>query len=119
MSDSKILPDSRPKERRGAIPSPYGMMIPIYCANCGCDGGYVPEKYITHVFYVCDECWEKHGPPPGTMYSSDEAFYKKVVEEQLDSYGRQLTPEEMDKVEQANASPLAALIREGRRIQEG
>jgi hypothetical protein len=88
---------------------------PVYCANCGVDGGVVPVT-TTAVCYLCDKCFETHGVPLGTMVTSDEVFWAKVHREMIDQYGRQLTAAELDTVKTANCSPLAALIREGARL---
>lgn len=37
----------------------------VYCVNCGVGGGAVYKG--CPVFYLCGECVEKHGPPPGTI----------------------------------------------------
>ena len=37
----------------------------VYCVNCGVGGGAVYKG--CPVFYLCNECVEKHGPPPGAI----------------------------------------------------
>lgn len=37
----------------------------VYCANCGADGGLVTADWSPHLFYVCQECVNISGPPPG------------------------------------------------------
>ncbi len=116
MSAPEILPDSRAKAGRGAVPTctPMGWMVPIYCANCGVEGGMVPEENMTFAFWLCTPCFEKHGAIAGTMVQPDQVFWENVKQEQMDKYGRLLSPDELKDVATANTTPLAALIREGR-----
>lgn len=37
----------------------------VFCLNCGTPGGAVTKG--SPVFFVCDGCVEKHGPPPGAI----------------------------------------------------
>jgi hypothetical protein len=37
-----------------------------YCVNCGADGGAF-LKGSTFTFYLCDDCVETHGVPPGVI----------------------------------------------------
>jgi hypothetical protein len=90
-----ILPDARLK----TVLTPKGVKmmgsvawVPIYCVNCGADGGRVPEENMTDVFYLCDPCFEVHGKIAGTMVMRDEVFFARVRDEQLAKYGRDLTP---------------------------
>lgn len=49
-----VLPDSRCQRSTGVVRhAQYGNQVPIFCANCGTPGGYVPEKWITSCFYLC------------------------------------------------------------------
>jgi hypothetical protein len=45
----------------------------VYCASCGCNGGGVTPEFAAHVFYLCDECAVKLGPPPGCVEVQPEA----------------------------------------------
>lgn len=109
-----LLPDSRlpyihtPK---GMVQGPYGTWIPIFCANCGSEGGIVPQEHCTFAFWLCNNCVEKHGVPAGTMAVPDELFWAKVRQEQMESHGRLLTDLELAKVLEADASPLAMLLK--------
>jgi hypothetical protein len=44
----------------------------VFCANCGCEGGGVTPEWAAHVFYVCEECAQRLGPPPGCEKVPDE-----------------------------------------------
>jgi hypothetical protein len=116
MSDEKkdILPDSR----LSVISTPKGTVRghglnwePIFCANCGCPGGFCPEENMDFMFYLCDRCVYKYGKIAGTMLVPDEVFYEKVRQEQLASYGRELSPDEVLKVLEEDASPLSKLVK--------
>jgi hypothetical protein len=39
----------------------------VFCANCGKSGGAVTAGWCSHIFYICDQCDEKLGPPPGCI----------------------------------------------------
>ena len=39
----------------------------VFCSNCGCDGGAVTPEFAAHVFYVCDDCNNRLGPPAGCV----------------------------------------------------
>lgn len=109
-----MLPDSRAHEVRGRVFTSMGCFVPVYCANCGADGGLVPEEGMTFVFYLCNKCAETYGPIAGMMLMPDEVFFQKLKEEQQASYGRFLTEQELAAVVEADASPLATLIKQGR-----
>lgn len=117
-AEKELLPDSRlttivtPK---GMVQGPYGMWVPIFCANCGADGGLVPEDNCNFAFYLCNDCYAKHGVPAGLMAVPDEIFWDKVKREQMEAYGRLLTDLELAAVLEADASPLATLLKSGQR----
>lgn len=118
MSEEKlkrdVLPDSRLKTihtPKGMVSSPFGTWIPVFCANCGADGGFCPEENMTFMFYLCNKCWEKYGAIAATLAIPDEVFWEKVRQEQMEKYGRLLTEEELLKVSWADASPLAKLLK--------
>jgi len=111
---SNLLPDSRARETKGRIFSVLGTWVPIFCANCGKEGGSCPEENMTFLFYLCPKCHETYGAIAGTMVMPDEVFFEKLKQEQLASYGRYLTEQELLTVVQEDASPLARLIKSGR-----
>jgi hypothetical protein len=70
-----LLPDSRPKIQRN-VQFHLGLnWTPIYCANCGADGGFVPEDNCNFAFYLCNSCAEKLPPIEGTYRVPDEVFW--------------------------------------------
>lgn len=109
-----ILPDSRARETKGRIFTQIGVWIPVFCANCGVPGGSCPEENMTFLFYLCNKCAETHGAIAGTMMMPDEVFFQKLKEEQIASYGRYLTQPELAAVVEADASPLAKLLKEAK-----
>jgi hypothetical protein len=115
----EILPDSRLKDHaQGTRVMPFANVnrlswTPIFCANCGKGGGYVPEETCTFAFYLCDGCAEKWAPLAGTLAVPDEVFWKKVKEAQLEKYGRLLTAEEIAAQLEDGDSMLAKLARDG------
>ena len=108
-----ILPDCRLQRGGGTIScGANGLWVPVFCANCGADGGMVPLEGMTFLFYLCNLCAEKHGQIAGTMVMPDEVFYEKLKQEQLDRYGRYLTNEEWNQISEDPSHPLWLLIRE-------
>lgn len=91
---TEVLPDSRARDPKGLIFSPMGWMVPIFCANCGCEGGLVPQENTTFAFWQCTPCSEKYPAIAGTVAIPDEVFWERVKLEQLERYGRTLSAEE-------------------------
>lgn len=117
MSAPLLLPDSRlVRHVRGVIDGFLGrfrlQLEPIFCANCGCDGGFVPTENMTFVFYLCDPCHERHGVPEGTYAVPDEVFFARVHEEQMEKYGRELSPFEMAEALKDDNNILAKLAKD-------
>ena len=108
-----LLPDSRLKNTKGRIFTSSGVWVPVFCANCGAEGGSCPEENMTFLFYQCQACFEKYGEIAGTMVMPDEVFFEKLKQEMLESYGRELTEQELIVIVQEDASPLATLIKSG------
>jgi len=109
-----ILPDSRMKNPTTVIRGTLGgfpvNLVPVFCANCGAGGPYVPAENMTFAFYLCNPCAEKWGAIVGTYMMPDEVFWGKVKEAQIEKYGRELSgPEivEMLKDENSIFSKLA------------
>src|SRR5258706_1583786 len=102
-----ILPDSRARETKGRIFTPNGTWVPVFCANCGKDGGSCPEENMTFLFYICPKCFETYGKITGTMVMPDEIFYERLRQEQIPSPGRYLTEHELLQVVQEEASAIA------------
>lgn len=111
MPDSRlgtVLTPKRAEWRAGAF------WVPIFCASCHVKGGLVPEENMTFAFWLCTPCYEKYGVLADTMVTPDEVFYEQLRREQMEAYGRILSPEEIVTVVEADASPLATLITQGR-----
>jgi len=59
------LPDCRARRSRGQRRGRRGLwMDPVFCANCGADGGFILAALVGHVFYLCDACEDKGGGLP-------------------------------------------------------
>jgi hypothetical protein len=109
----EVLPSSRTQVVKGAVwRGEQGWWVPIFCANCGSDGGLVPEVNKSFAFYLCVPCYEKHGLTAGLMAVPEEVFWAKVNAEMLDKYGRILPPTELQEVIDAGLTPLSALFQE-------
>lgn len=55
VATKKALPDSRAREARGEIRTPFGTATPVFCASCGKDAGFTFAS-TEFMFYLCDEC---------------------------------------------------------------
>lgn len=112
MTVPDLLPDSRSRERRGAIRSPQGTLIPVYCANCGKRWGMVPEEFITFDFCLCDPCADKYGNIAHTYREPDAVFWDRIAEAQREEHGHFLTLEELTRELADPASTMSQLARE-------
>jgi hypothetical protein len=108
-----ILPDSRAKVTRGQVFTSSGTWIPVFCANCGTDGGLCPEE-STFMFYLCNDCFDKYGAITGTMTVPDAVFYEKLAQEQQQAFGRPATMSELLQVIENDSTPLATLLKEAK-----
>ncbi len=89
----------------------------VYCASCGKDSGTLISVNATSVFWVCDDnanCFEKYKSSLRYIAVPQEVYFETLKQEQLEQHGRVLTNEELHAVAEANTSPLATLINEGR-----
>jgi hypothetical protein len=86
--------------------------VPIFCANCGKPGGYVPSENCTFAFYLCNPCAEKWSPLAGTLAVPDEVFWQKVKDAQIEKYGRELTAAEIQAALADQESVLAKLAKD-------
>lgn len=107
-----LLPSSRPQRSTGAIERAGTWWAPIFCANCGADGGLVPEENMTFAFYLCNLCGERWGELANTYTEPDAIFWQRVQEEQLDRYARLLTPAELLRALEDASHPLAKLAKD-------
>jgi len=106
-----ILPDSRAKTTRGAVMRGSVAWVPVFCANCGKDGGLCHEL-STHMFYLCNGCFKTYGEIAGTMAVPDSVAIANMVAEQEEAYGRQLSHNELLQVVADDNTPLATLLKE-------
>lgn len=116
LNTTELLPDCRTHvdhTPRGMIQGPGGMWVPVFCANCGVDGGMCPEVNMTFIFYLCKKCADTYGEIAGTMMMPDEVFFEKMRQEQMASYGRYLNQDELTVIVEEDASPLATLLKSG------
>ncbi len=86
-----ILPSSVARETKRVVVQNGLPWVPIFCANCGRDGGMVPEPSKDFAFYLCDPCGEKWSPMIGTMVVPQERFWETARQEQLERLGREMT----------------------------
>jgi hypothetical protein len=112
-----LLPDSRLKDNKGALRLPFANRmpmnwVPIFCANCGAPGGWVPEDTTTFAFYLCNPCAEKWSPLAGTMAVPDEVFWQKVRDAEMEQYGRVLSTPEVIEALNDPESVLSKLAKE-------
>lgn len=118
-----VLPSSRLREDKNVVIGPYGIrQIPIFCANCGKDGGMVLESDWDAVknfaFYLCIPCAEKWSALVDTMISPDEKFWRKLHEAQQEAFGRELTENEIIEALKDDKHIISQLARE-RRFNDG
>lgn len=109
-----ILPDSRPRDRRGAVHVlGKGTFVPVYCANCGRQYGMVPEKMITHVFALCDgKCSTVWGHVAHGWTDPDAKVRTDLAEAMRTDYGRLLTQVELYEALDHPKQSLAAVARD-------
>jgi len=96
---SNVLPSSVAREIKGDQMRNGVKWIPIFCANCGVDGGHVPEPSKDFAFYLCDAhqngCAEKWTDVVGLMIVPQEKFWEVARQEQLERLGREMTVTEV------------------------
>lgn len=82
MARPDPLPNSLPSHIVGSRPGRFGQWMKIFCANCGADGGFIPETGPHFAFYLCTPCSEKWSPLVGTMMIPDGVFWERAADEQ-------------------------------------
>lgn len=114
-----VLPNSLPRDVARHIVWKAGVpYVPIYCANCGCDGGWIPEDAARReagagfAFYLCVPCSKKWGHLADTMLMPDEVFWERVKQTQLEAYGRELTADEVLEALKNPNHPLTKLAKD-------
>lgn len=107
-----ILPSSMTRESRRAVVKDGLTHEPIYCANCGKEGGESIRAPGNFLFWLCDPCSEKWEPMVGVSMIPNDVMRQRIVDVQLEEYGRHLAPSEvMDALSDVN-SPLSKLARD-------
>lgn len=106
------LPDTRLKIHKNVIKIGPSNWVPIFCANCGADGGRVPEENCSFAFYLCNPCAEKFPNLDGVYVEPDVVFWEKVRRAQIEEYGHELTYEETVKELDDESSILAKLAKD-------
>jgi hypothetical protein len=106
----ELLPDCRAQHPSSIFRGTAGIWVPVFCANCGAEGGLVPSEGMTFLFYLCNTCAETYGQLAGTMLMPDELYYERLAQEQLARYGRYLTPREWGQISEDPAHPMWTVI---------
>ena len=112
MSNINILPNSTLSTSRVVVRRGGMNWVTVYCANCGKEHGMVPEQSCTFTCFLCDPCSDKWGEQYGYALVPDVVFYQQLVDEQMEQFGRILSPQELDSFSRAKCNPLSTLIRE-------
>ena len=119
VTEGKILlPDTRLRNTKNVVRGAGMNWVPIFCANCGADGGLVPEENCNFAFYLCNPCAEKFGDIEGTYIEPDAVFWQRVKEEQLAKYGRELTSAELVEVLKDENHPLTKLCKDRKILEQ-
>lgn len=108
--DSRLTTIATPKH---ATQGAMGWMVPFYCASCGKYCGECPAENMTFLFYLCTPCERRYGEIAGTLSVPDQVWWRAIKAESLETFGRELTREELEVIVAADSSPLATLIKEG------
>lgn len=79
----EVLPNSRAKEDKQVTHDHMlGNVVPLYCANCHAQGGFVPVDGPPFAFWLCNDCVAKHGLPAAMMCQPDEEYWGEIAAEQ-------------------------------------
>lgn len=118
-----LLPTSVAKVQKNVKWFHGANWVPIFCANCGKSGGYVPEDTKNHAFYLCGDavgegCYAKFGAVAGTYAVPDEVFFERVKQESIEKYGHELTATEQLQALADPESTLSKLARERYNLPE-
>lgn len=106
----EILPSSALRETKNTVYHKGAEWVPIFCANCGVDCGFIPNH--TFAFFQCDPCATKFPCPEGFYRIPDEVFFEKFHAAMLDHYGRELTEFELVEEAKNGDSIIAKLVRD-------
>lgn len=110
---SNTLPDSRARTGTGArFDAESGMWAePCYCMNCGKRAGFAVGD-IRHIAVLCDPCGEKYGAAGAEYVAPDSVYFAAAREEQMERYGRLLSPSELAIAVTEEHHPLALIARD-------
>lgn len=108
-----VLPDSRAKTTRGSIFRGSQEWVPCFCANCGKAGPYALST-STHLFWMCNSCFESKGHITTLMVVPDHEYYQKVAQEQIEAHGKYLGQRELQQIVAEDNTPLARLLKEAK-----
>ena len=92
--------------------------VPIYCANCGADGGWVPEDTANFAFYLCQPCADKWAPIAGFYIEPDAVFWEKVKKAQIEKEGRELTGAEVAECLKDDTHYLSKLAKDRPKVSK-
>lgn len=109
------LPSGLARERRGVKMIGGKPFVPLYCINCGADGGLVDEAGVAAMMdhaYICEPCADKWGELFGASPIPDEIFWGKLRAAQMEKYGRMLTDFELVEALKDEHSMISKLARE-------
>lgn len=100
------------RESRGAVVKDGLALEQIFCANCGEPGGSSIRAPGNFVFWICDACDEKLGPIVAEGITPMAPVRQRIVDAQLESYGRPLSLFEIQQQLSDVNSPLSKLARD-------
>lgn len=110
-----VLPSSLPRERRGELVHGGTPYAPCFCVNCGARGPMVAAGPQNFAAWLCDPCAEKWSPMFGLMLVPDEVHWELQRQEQVEKYGRALSPGELAEVEKDGNNTLVKLAKDWKR----
>lgn len=100
------------RESRGGVAINGASREAYYCASCGTQGGWSDRAPGNYVLWICDSCHEKHGPLEVQGLTPIQAQSQRVLDAQLEDYGRELSPIEIQEQLFDVNSPLSVLARD-------
>jgi hypothetical protein len=114
---AEVLPNCIAKRSEKIVFGPNGTKwIPLFCANCGTDGGLVMEtdwdRVKNFAFYLCQPCADKWAPLANTGLAPDEVFWRKVRSAQIEAFGRELSDQEIIEALKDDESIIAKLVKD-------
>ena len=118
MSKPDLLPSGLARNPTGRKFAQGLSWIRVHCINCGLAGPWVTEDTVDWAFWICHECEGKFGRIAGMMCLPDHVVRQKIEHEQVEKYGRVLTPgEQAVELEKGPDGFLARLVAEITRMK--